>query len=151
MAFRLLLPRNLLEGLIAQALTERPLECCGLLAGVREEVKTGDKSTESIGRVLQRYPLVNAAASPTEFLSDARSMLDADRDMRACGLDLLAVYHSHPKSPAIPSRTDLARHWYAEVVCMIVSLVEGAPDVRAWWLTEQEYREAEWEMIAETG
>jgi [CysO sulfur-carrier protein]-S-L-cysteine hydrolase len=144
MAFRLLIPGTFLEGLIAQALTERPLECCGLLAGVREEAKTGDKSTESIGRVLQRYPLLNAAASPTEFLSDARGMLDADRDMRARGLDLLAVYHSHPTSPAVPSRTDLARHWYAEVVCLIVSLVVTPPVVRAWWLTETEYRQAEW-------
>jgi proteasome lid subunit RPN8/RPN11 len=151
MAFRLLLPRPLLEDLIAQALTERPLECCGLLAGVREEAKTGEKPTESIGRVMQRYPLVNAAASPREFLSDDRSMLDADRDMRARGLDLLAVYHSHPTSPAIPSRTDLARHWYADVMCMIVSLAAATPEVRAWRLTETEYREAEWEVIAEIG
>jgi [CysO sulfur-carrier protein]-S-L-cysteine hydrolase len=150
MAFRLLIPDNLLEGLIAQALTERPLECCGLLAGVREEAKTEDNSTESVGRVLRRYPLINAAASPREFLSDARAMLDADRDMRANGLELLAVYHSHPTSPAVPSRTDLARHWYAEVVCLIVSLA-AAPDVRGWWLTETEYREAEWEVIAEIG
>jgi proteasome lid subunit RPN8/RPN11 len=150
MAFRLLIPRTLLEGLIAQALTERPLECCGLLAGVKEEAKTGDKSTESVGRVMRRYPLVNAAASPREFLSDDRSMLDADRDMRARGLDLLAVYHSHPTSPAVPSRTDLARHWYADVVCLIVSLAVTPPEVRAWRLTETEYREAEWQMVDET-
>ena len=151
MAFRLLIPRHLLEGLIAQALTERPLECCGLLAGVREEAKIGDNSTESVGRVMRRYPLINAAASPTEFLSDARSMLDADRDMRTCGLDLLAVYHSHPTSRAVPSRTDLARHWYADVICMIVSLAAAPPDVRAWWLMETEFREAEWEVIPELG
>jgi [CysO sulfur-carrier protein]-S-L-cysteine hydrolase len=151
MAFRLLIPRSLLEGLIAQALTERPLECCGLLAGVREEAKTGDNSTESVGRVTRRYPLVNAAASPREFRSDDRGMLDADRDMRERGLDLLAVYHSHPTSPAIPSRTDLARHWYADVVCMIASLAATPPDVRAWWLTETEYREAEWGVIDEIG
>ena len=146
MAFRLVIPGTLLEGLIAQALTERPLECCGLLAGVREEAKTGDKPTGTIGRVLQRYPLVNAAASPSEFLSDARGMFDADHDMRDRGLDLLAVYHSHPTSPAVPSRTDLARHWYAEVVCMIVSLAETPPVVRAWWLTKTDYREAEWSL-----
>jgi proteasome lid subunit RPN8/RPN11 len=149
MAFRLLLPRHILEGLIAQALTERPLECCGLLAGVKEEAKTGDKTTESVGRVTRRYPLVNAAASPREFLSDSRSMLDADRDMRAKGLDLLAVYHSHPMSPAVPSRTDLARHWYADVVCVIVSLAVTPPEVRAWRLTETEYQEAVWEAITE--
>ena len=88
---------------------------------------------------------------PSEFLSDDRSMLDADRDMRVRGLDLLAVYHSHPTSPAVPSRTDLERHWYADVVCMIVRWPLTPPEVRAWWLTETEYREAEWEVIAEIG
>lgn len=146
MAFRLLLPRALLEDLIAQAVAEKPLECCGLLAGVREEAKRVDDTTESLGRVLRRYPLVNAAASPREFLSDDRSMLDADRDMRAGGLDLLAVYHSHPTSAALPSRTDLARHWLTGVMSMIVSLAATPPDVKAWWLTETEYREAEWEV-----
>jgi [CysO sulfur-carrier protein]-S-L-cysteine hydrolase len=150
MAFRLLLPRPLLEGVIAQALTEMPLECCGLLAGVREEAKTGENPTKSIGRVMRRYPLINAAASPREFLSDDRSMLNADRDMRGRQLDLLAVYHSHPTTAAIPSRTDLARHWYSDVMCIIVSLA-AAPEVRAWRLTENDYQEAEWEVIEDFG
>jgi proteasome lid subunit RPN8/RPN11 len=149
MAFRLLMPQNLLEGMVAQALAEQPLECCGLLAGVREEAKTGAGTVESVGRVRRRYPLVNAAASPREFLSDARSMFDAERDMRANGLDLLAVYHSHPTSPPIPSRTDLERHGMTEVACVIVSLVASPPEVRAWWLTETEYREAVWEVVGD--
>lgn len=77
-------------------------------------------------------------------------MLDADRDMRSHGLDLLAVYHSHPTSHAVPSRTDLERHGMEEVVCLIVSLADDPPTVRGWWLTDQDYREAEWE-ITESG
>ena len=149
MAFRLLIPRHLLEGLIAQSLTERPLECCGLLAGVREEAKIGDKATEAVGRVMRRYPLVNAAASPVEFLSDGRSMLDADRDMRARGLDLLAVYHSHPTSQAVPSRTDLERNYSPDIVNLIISLLTDPPTVRGWWLTCEAYREAAWETVDE--
>jgi len=146
MSFRLLVPRSLLEGLIAQAVAERPNECCGLLAGVREEGKMGEGSAATIGRVLRRYPLVNALASPREFLSDGRSMLDADKDMRLRGLDLLAVYHSHPTSHAVPSRTDLARHGMEEVVCLIVSLAADPPTVRGWWLSEANYQEAEWDI-----
>lgn len=145
MSFRLLVPRTVLEGLIAQAVAERPNECCGLLAGVREEGKT---PAEAVGRVLRRYPLVNALASPREFLSDGRSMLDADKDMRLQGLDLLAVYHSHPTSHAVPSRTDLERHGMEEVVCLIVSLTTDPPTVRGWWLREHDYREAVWEVVA---
>ena len=148
MAFRLHVPRDLLDGVVAQALAEQPLECCGLLAGVREEAKTPGGA---VARVLRRYPLVNAAASPREFVSEARSMFDACKDMRERGLEMLAVYHSHPTSPAVPSRTDLARHGMEDVVCMIVSLAGVRPEARGWWLTEMDYREAEWEIIDEAG
>ncbi len=149
MAFRLLLPRTLLEGLIAQALTERPLECCGLLAGVRAEAKSGEKPAETVGRVMRRYRLVNAAASPREFLSEARGMFDAMMDMRARGLEILAVYHSHPTSPPVPSRTDRERSYSPEVVNLIVSLATHPPEVRGWWLRADDYGEADWAVVKE--
>jgi proteasome lid subunit RPN8/RPN11 len=148
MAFRLLTPQKIVEGMIAQALAEQPLECCGLLAGVREEAKTADNATEAVGRVLRRYPLTNNAASPRAFLCNDRSLFEAYRDMRTANLEVLAVYHSHPTSPAIPSRTDLEQNYMGdEVVCVIVSLAASLPVVRAWLLTETEYLEAAWEVI----
>ena len=140
MAFRLHVARNFVEDVIAHAVAEQPLECCGLLAGVVEE---------AVGRVLRRYPLVNAAASPREFESEPRSMFDACTDMRVRGLEMLAVYHSHPTSRPVPSRTDLERHGMDNVMCMIVSLAATPPEVRAWWLTETGYREAEWSISEE--
>ena len=74
-------------------------------------------------------------------------MFDACADMRVRGLEMLAVYHSHPTSRPVPSRTDLERHGMDNVVCMIVSLATTPPEVRAWWLMETEYREAEWTAI----
>ncbi len=134
--FRLELPRGLYEEMIAQALAERPNECCGLLAGV---------IADGIGRVARRYPLVNASASPTEYLSDGRSLVDAHRSMRKEQIEELAVYHSHPTSPPIPSRKDLERNFYGDaVVHLILSLASDPPLVRGWWLSETDYREAEW-------
>ena len=69
--------------------------------------------------------------------------------MRRQGLEVLAVYHSHPTSEPVPSRTDLQRNYSPEVVNLIISLQSGQPTVRAWWLTEEAYREAEWELIEE--
>ena len=135
-SFRLLLPAQLYKEMIAQARAELPNECCGLLAG---RVEAG------MGRVEARYSLINAAASPVEYLSDSQSMFDAVRAMRKLGIDILAVYHSHPTSEAIPSRTDRERNYSEDVMNLIVSL-KGEPEVRAWWLTAETFREAEWEI-----
>src|SRR5438445_6194355 len=104
--------------MLAQAVAEAPNECCGLLAGTLE----GEGPTARSGRVLRRYPLVNTAASPVEFLSEPRSMFEAVRDMRGVGLDILAIYHSHPASGPVPSRTDLERNYSPDVMNLIISL-----------------------------
>jgi proteasome lid subunit RPN8/RPN11 len=134
---RLLVPRVLFEEMIEHARRELPCECCGMLAGVVEG---------PVGRVVERFPLVNALASPREFFSEERSMFDADKDRRRRGLEFLAVYHSHPISAPVPSPTDLENNYSPAVVNVIVSLAGGRPAVRAWWLTATDCREAEWEV-----
>lgn len=140
--FRLELPPELYEAMLAQARAELPNECCGLLAGTIDG---------GVAFVRRCYPLVNAAASPTEYESEPRSMFEAIRAMRRERLDVVAVYHSHPTSPPVPSRTDLARNYSPDVVNFIVSLVNASPEVRGWWLTDVDYREAEWTINAECG
>jgi proteasome lid subunit RPN8/RPN11 len=125
--------------MLAQAEAELPNECCGLLAGRI----VGDDE----GRVEERYPLFNKLASPVEFFADGPDLFGAHQEMRRRGIDVLAVYHSHPSSDPIPSRKDLERNWL-EVLCVIVSLTARPPLVRAWWLGESDYQEADWTMDA---
>jgi [CysO sulfur-carrier protein]-S-L-cysteine hydrolase len=127
--------------MIAHAVAELPLECCGLLAGRR------DAGGEL--RVTRHYPLGNAAASPVEYESDPASMFAADKDMRRNGWDVLAVYHSHPTSPPIPSRKDLARRYGDGVADLIISLQAAQPEVRGWWLGNTAYEAADWQVIDE--
>jgi proteasome lid subunit RPN8/RPN11 len=142
MPFRLVVPKDVYAVMVAQALSERPNECCGFLAGV---VETPAGGAVPVGRVTRAYPLRNEAASPTEYLCcDDRSLFEAIRDMRQLGLDVLAVYHSHPTSPPVPSRKDRERNWSEEVVNLIISLTTEPPTVRGWWLTASSSREAEW-------
>jgi proteasome lid subunit RPN8/RPN11 len=136
--FRLVIPRPLFDAMLAHALAELPAECCGLLAG---RVEGG------VGVVTDRYPLVNELASPTEYVSEPRSMFAAHKAMRAAGTGVLAVYHSHPSSAPVPSRRDLERNYSEAVVNLIVGLADGSPVVRGWWLTATSYREAEWEWV----
>src|SRR5262245_56619999 len=110
MAFRLQVPETLLAAMVAQARAELPNECCGLLAGT---LAPGDPP---LGQVADRYPLVNALASPTEFESEAYSLLAAHKDLRNRGLEVLAIYHSHPTSMPVPSKVDLARNYWPGVV-----------------------------------
>lgn len=127
--------------MLAHARDELPNECCGLLAGCILGPET------AVGDVYRRYALLNSAASPVEYLSDPRSMFEAVRDMRRHGDDILAVYHSHPTSDPVPSRTDRERNYSTDVVNLIISLQAADPVVRGWWLTAADFREADWELV----
>jgi proteasome lid subunit RPN8/RPN11 len=153
------LPRRLYEQMIGQARGELPNECCGLL--VAKSASCAALVTGLLGHADFNaaaaathiitfkgcYPLVNAAASPIEYLSDARSMFDAARDMRQHDLEIAAVYHSHPTTAPIPSRTDRDRNYSEHIVNFIISLQGPEPQVRAWWLTAETQREASWELV----
>jgi [CysO sulfur-carrier protein]-S-L-cysteine hydrolase len=132
----LLLPRHLYIEMVQHAQTELPNECCGVLAGLRE----GD-----VLRVLAAHPLVNEAASPKEYLS---APVQAHKACREAGHEFLAIYHSHPTSAPIPSKTDLERNFYGtSVVHFIIGVSEPEPVVRGWWLTDDAFAEAAWEII----
>jgi proteasome lid subunit RPN8/RPN11 len=132
---QLRVPAPILDEMLAQALAERPHECCGLLAGTCDA---------QIAQVVARYPLVNAAASSVACRSDERGTIAATRAIRERGLAVLAVYHSHPLAPPVPSQADLADRYGEDVVHFIVSLATTPPTVRAWWLTATDYRPADW-------
>ena len=80
-------------------------------------------------------------ASPTRYLADDRDLISAVTTMRGAGEAILAIYHSHPKWPAIPSRTDLEQNYYGEVPRIIVSLLDHPPSVRAFVLSPDSFRE----------
>jgi proteasome lid subunit RPN8/RPN11 len=127
--------------MLAQAISELPNECCGLLGG---HLLT--ESCQQIAQVERRYPLKNAAASPVEYTSEPYAMFDAMRDLHRLQLEIVGVYHSHPTSPPVPSKKDLERNYDPKVVNVIVSLQEIEPLVRVWWLNGHEFREAQWEI-----
>jgi [CysO sulfur-carrier protein]-S-L-cysteine hydrolase len=140
---RLDIPELLLAEAIEHARGELPNECCGLLAG---------RVADGIGIATTRFSITNDEASPREYLSNARDMLFAFRAMREHGLELLAIYHSHPTSEPVPSQRDIEQNTYGEsVVHLIVSLAGLQPEVRTWWLMETGYREAVWGVTQSPG
>jgi [CysO sulfur-carrier protein]-S-L-cysteine hydrolase len=141
--------------MVRHAQEEAPNECVGLLIGfrgyltddlLRWEWEGGRAFDDSEWLVVEAFPLVNALADPRRFESDAFSLFAAERRRRHTGLDLLAIYHSHPTSPAIPSRVDTdpdVNFWLnCDVVSLIISLKPPGPEVRAYWLSSHAYEEA---------
>ncbi len=139
MPFQLRLPRPIMVQMIEQAHNEQPNECCGLLAGLVEP--------DARATVLGHFPLLNAARSPMLFESDPKSIFAATRAIDQQGWQLLAIYHSHPTSEPIPSRTDLERNYDTDVMNLILSLKHDPVLIRAWWLTADSYTEADWEIV----
>ena len=92
------------------------------------------------------YRARNAFASPFSYRVDPGDQYRIiEKEMRERGEELVSIYHSHTKSPAYPSQTDLneAASW-PEQVYLIVSLADPeAPDVKAFWLKDGKIAEAE--------
>lgn len=77
-------------------------------------------------------PLVTYEAAPQDLFA-------AQREMRARGEELVAIYHSHPraKDPE-PSPTDVRLAYYPSAVYLIVGLGNHEPCVRAFQISERE-------------
>jgi proteasome lid subunit RPN8/RPN11 len=106
-----------LDVIVDHARAAAPAECCGMLIG-------RDSSIDEAVRAK------NIAADPTRFLIDPKDHIDAMRAARRRGLEVLGFYHSHPRSPAWPSPTDIAEAAYPDSVHLIVSLESAAEDTR---------------------
>jgi [CysO sulfur-carrier protein]-S-L-cysteine hydrolase len=128
------IPRDLHDAMVAHCLGEAPLECCGLLGGFAP-------------RVSSFHPLRNAAASETRYDADPHDLIAAVVSLRDRGAEILAIYHSHPRWEAVPSKTDLRENHYGPVPRIIVSLLDSAPVVRVWRLDEDSYQELDWRIV----
>jgi [CysO sulfur-carrier protein]-S-L-cysteine hydrolase len=117
--------QGLIDEMVAHAREDLPNECCGMIGG-----RDGE-ATEVIR-------VANAAASPLRYEMDPQGQYDALKSIEDDDGELLGIYHSHTKSPAYPSQTDVnqAMAW-PEQLYVIVSLADPeAPDVRGYWLKD---------------
>jgi [CysO sulfur-carrier protein]-S-L-cysteine hydrolase len=115
------IPRRLLEEMLDHAREEAPRECCGMIAA-------RDDAAVAIHRV------TNVAVNrKTAYVMHGQEMYDAMQAIDEAGLEIGAIYHSHPRSEPVPSPTDvnLARNWPG-LRWLIVGLDGDRPVVRTW-------------------
>jgi proteasome lid subunit RPN8/RPN11 len=117
--------QSLIDEMVAHAREDLPNECCGMIGG-------RDGEATEVVRVL------NSAASPLRYEMDPQGQYNALKSIEDDGDELLGIYHSHTKSAAYPSQTDVnqAVAW-PDQVYVIVSLADPeAPDVKAYLLKD---------------
>lgn len=123
------IPRPEYEAMLAQLRSAYPLEACGFMAG-------RDRYVERL------YPIDNILHSPTAYEMDPHQQLQAMRAIEEAGWDLIAIYHSHPHGPEIPSVTDVDRAYYPDAIYVIVSLAHRhRPSVRAFTIVNGQVNE----------
>jgi proteasome lid subunit RPN8/RPN11 len=123
------LKSEVVAALIAHAREAAPDECCGLLLGRADEI---------VEAVRARNASVSAS---TRFLIDPKDHIDARRDGRVRGLEVVGFYHSHPCSGAAPSETDLAEAAYPGSLYVIVGLAADPPEVRVFGFDNGNFHE----------
>jgi [CysO sulfur-carrier protein]-S-L-cysteine hydrolase len=124
--------QQLLDEIVAHAREEAPNECCGMVAG-------------SDARATRVYRARNAEASPLRYSIHPADQFRITMEIEDSGQEIAAIYHSHTKSPAEPSQTDvnLAENW-PDPLYLICSLADPAdPDVRGFEIRDGRSREVE--------
>jgi [CysO sulfur-carrier protein]-S-L-cysteine hydrolase len=123
--------RELIDEVIAHAGEEAPNECCGLIGG-------------SNGRAATVYRARNEFASPLRYNVHPDDLLRITNEISATGEELTAIYHSHTRSEAYPSQTDinLAENWPGPVY-LICSLAGAKPEVRGFEIRDGAVEEVE--------
>jgi [CysO sulfur-carrier protein]-S-L-cysteine hydrolase len=121
---KLEIPTDIFEQMVEQAKAEAPIEACGILAGAD-------------GRVEKLYPMTNADQSRTHCMMEPQEQFAVMKDIRASGLKTLAMYHSHPDTPARPSAEDIRLALTPEMIYVIVSLRNAeAPTVKGFLIKD---------------
>jgi len=123
------------EALIEHARHEYPNEACGIVVG--------DKAAAEGGIALRFAATRNEAASPLRYRIDAQDALRLTIETDDADEVFWAIFHSHVRSPAVPSPTDIAAAQYPDALYVLVSLAEEQADpvtgelsVRGWRIVE---------------
>ena len=135
----LILPVAIAELVLAHARAELPNEACGLLSGSAAD-----------GMVTTFHPARNAEASPLRYNVHPEDLVRITFAIDEAGEDLVAIFHSHTRSPAVPSPTDRRAAMYPDAVHVLATLSDpGAPPqvaLRAWRIQAAEASEVNLEV-----
>jgi proteasome lid subunit RPN8/RPN11 len=119
---------ELVEAIVRHARAEDPNEACGLVIGDRP---AGD------GGAAGRFePVRNRAASPYRYEIHPDDLLRLTIATDDADEVFWAIVHSHVRSPAYPSPTDVGLAFYPDALYIVVSLEADEPSLAAFRIVE---------------
>jgi proteasome lid subunit RPN8/RPN11 len=125
---------DLLEDIIIHARADAPNECCGMIAAAD-------------GEATRVYRATNSAASPLRYEFDGLEQLRIQTEIEDAGWELGAIYHSHTRSPPLPSQTDINLAFYPDSLYVIVGVAGDEPEVRAFRIVDGRVEEVELAVV----
>ena len=128
------IPRAVAEEMLAHARAEVPNEACGILSGSLADAEA------------RRYHRArNADASPFVYTVDPEDLVRIVFGIEDAGEDLVAIFHSHTHTPAVPSPTDRRQAQYPDAFYVLATLSDPESDadaaLRAWRIRDGESSE----------
>jgi len=115
---------DLLQAIVEHARVEDPNEACGLIIG--------DRPAAEGGRALRFEPARNKAVSPYRYEIHPDDLLRLTLETEDADETFWAIVHSHVRSPAYPSPTDLGLAFYPDALYLLVSLANPEPSFGAY-------------------
>ena len=95
---KIIIPKSFLTNLELYANDQNPYEACAILLG-----NTDEKTWETVEIFLTE----NIEKSEINFTVSNEQLLEGYKKAEEKGLDVVGIFHSHPKSVASPSSTDI--------------------------------------------
>ena len=121
----LALPSSIADEVLLHARAELPNEACGLLSG-----------SLATGRATRFHPARNAEASPLRYNVHPEDLVRITFAIEDAGEELIAIFHSHTRSAAVPSATDRRTAMYPDPFYLLASLADrdasAARAMRSW-------------------
>jgi proteasome lid subunit RPN8/RPN11 len=135
---------ELLEQIVAHALEDPRIECCGVVAVQPSGDGDGEKAATRV------YRAENVHASALRFEIAPMQLLALSEAIEDEGWEIGAIYHSHVRSKPYPSQTDIgfAAGWPG-LEWIIVGLAAGEqPSVRSYVIDGAQVREVALQGVA---
>src|SRR4029078_11912844 len=119
---------ELVEALVAHARSEDPNRARGVIVGARPAADGG---------IALRFEATrNKAASPYRYEIDPDDLLRLTIATDDADEVFWGIVHSHVRSPARPSPTDVGLAFYPDAIYLLVSLAEDEPALGAFRVVE---------------